>query len=367
MPKPIYHKQKIRKNNFTSIPLNGLTKNIHYITRKVLNLPSNHDITYHDLYILKKIFSKLMYGDGLSPKNIQNKFSIDIKSCLGVFMKRTLKIKSRNFSDAAKNYRKNIGDIPEKRRQYRLDANFKFSPYIYPNIPGYDLLLERGMYHPTKNPDGMTRDHILSIEYGYRNNIDPELLKHPANCQFLTMKENAAKGTKYGMIENELKERIKQWNYDNIKPANTSYKKLPKTEEQKIKISESLKGKRSLRKNIIPDIINILQIRKNYTYKGIGREFNIHYKTARKYINLAIEEMQSNPEKYGNYIAEYYDIKSDRLRIRKERTKQIEEYINSHEKYSITSISKALNIRKNTVRELIKMVPLPGFEPGRPI
>lgn len=61
---------------------------------------------------------------------------------------------------------------------------------------------------------GFCRDHIVGRRQGFENGIFPEILKHPENCQFLTISENSKKARKAANpieIEN-LFNRIKNYN-----------------------------------------------------------------------------------------------------------------------------------------------------------
>ena len=49
-------------------------------------------------------------------------------------------------------------------------------------------------YDDVANPLGCSRDHILSIVAGWNDGVPPQLLRHPANCRWITQEDNAAKG-----------------------------------------------------------------------------------------------------------------------------------------------------------------------------
>lgn len=51
-------------------------------------------------------------------------------------------------------------------------------------------------------------DHIVPIQYGYRNNISPELIGGKENLQILTRDENFKKGLK---ITDKAKELLNKW------------------------------------------------------------------------------------------------------------------------------------------------------------
>lgn len=107
---------------------------------------------------------------------------------------------------------------------YQDKCSFKFNIYQYPTIPGFPLLLTYGVYNHHNNKNGIVRDHIMSKEYGWRNNISPHIISHPANCQFITNLDNIKKGTASCISYQELEERIKLWDAQgyvhNIQPCN---------------------------------------------------------------------------------------------------------------------------------------------------
>ena len=104
----------------------------------------------------------------------------------------------------------------DAKQIYKVDCAFRFNIYQYLEIPGYALLLERGMYNHQHNPTGVVRDHIISKEYGWRHHIPAEVISHPANCQFITNQENVEKSADCHMTIQELMDRIKQWDQKGV-------------------------------------------------------------------------------------------------------------------------------------------------------
>ena len=94
---------------------------------------------------------------------------------------------------------------------YKDACAFKFSPYDYPAVLGYKLLLQHGIYNHHTNRQGVVRDHIVSKEYGWNNKISADVISHPANCQFITNVENCKKGAESHMSYSDLLERIEAW------------------------------------------------------------------------------------------------------------------------------------------------------------
>jgi len=52
---------------------------------------------------------------------------------------------------------------------------------------------------------------MVSVDYGWRNNIDPSIISHPANCKLLIHSDNFKKGTDCSISLEELQRRIAEW------------------------------------------------------------------------------------------------------------------------------------------------------------
>ena len=100
--------------------------------------------------------------------------------------------------------------------QYARSCKFTFSLSKYPTWFQYatELIAKHGWYSASNrknNLSGCSRDHLYSISEGFRNNIDPKLIAHPANCEIKLHKENQIKSTKSSISLSELCQRIKQF------------------------------------------------------------------------------------------------------------------------------------------------------------
>lgn len=101
---------------------------------------------------------------------------------------------------------------------YKKNCMFKFTVEDYPNE--FDMtLVETNGWHTcpgtkkgTKTENGVCRDHIVSVKFGFENNISPSIISHPANCQLLTVKENSRKCHRCDLSLEELLEKINAWN-----------------------------------------------------------------------------------------------------------------------------------------------------------
>ena len=75
------------------------------------------------------------------------------------------------------------------------------------------LLTNYGVFNAKYNTTGCVRDHLLSRRYGFDNNVDPEIISHPANCEIVLHSENIRRAnTNDNLITlEELLERIESW------------------------------------------------------------------------------------------------------------------------------------------------------------
>lgn len=110
--------------------------------------------------------------------------------------------------------------IKSIKEQYYSAARFKFNVYCYPDEFDLSLIEQHGWYTcpglkrkgQPKNTLGVSRDHIISVSYGFANNIDPKIISHPANCRIIPHSENKRKSTKCDLTVDQLLEKIKIWN-----------------------------------------------------------------------------------------------------------------------------------------------------------
>lgn len=107
-------------------------------------------------------------------------------------------------------YRSNTDDY----KKYRYQCSFKFGLNEYPGYFDLSNIKTLGIYKPTNrgdNPNGISRDHMISIKYGYEHNIDPYLISHPANCQLMTQTENIRKNKNCSITLQELYNRVERF------------------------------------------------------------------------------------------------------------------------------------------------------------
>jgi hypothetical protein len=97
---------------------------------------------------------------------------------------------------------------------YRLECSFSFSLQQFPDEFDFSLIEKYGWYSAKNrgnNLGGVSRDHIVSVKFGYDNGIDPKIISHPANCQLLIHNDNVSKNKKCGITLDELINKIKEW------------------------------------------------------------------------------------------------------------------------------------------------------------
>lgn len=210
------------------------------LCRQILNKDNTYLVTIDDFYQVKNILQNFI-NSGMSPNEINNLLNLRYAH-FGSFLKSSFSITLKTKKEATINYNKKIGRlITDEKVVYYKQCQFNFDPYRYDFIPGYSLLTEHGIYHPINNPNGACRDHILSKAFGWSNQIDPIIISHPANCQFLLNKDNIKKNSDSWISLADLQERISQWDSQQLSELN--FKKIPteKSVEHRTKLSEANK------------------------------------------------------------------------------------------------------------------------------
>lgn len=103
---------------------------------------------------------------------------------------------------------------------YHSKCKFDFNLKTYKDEFDFSIVKKYGWYSPTNknnNLNGISRDHIISISFGFENNIDPKLISHPANCKLMQQKMNSSKHKKCDLNINDLVIKINNWNNKYIK------------------------------------------------------------------------------------------------------------------------------------------------------
>ena len=116
-----------------------------------------------------------------------------------------------NINCKRKYERKNLNEY----QKYYKECQFEFNLSDYPNEFNFKLIEEYGWYRAKNHGDnlnGISRDHMISVKFGYENNISSEIIKHPANCQLMLHSENDKKNTNCSITIKELLLKINNWN-----------------------------------------------------------------------------------------------------------------------------------------------------------
>lgn len=124
------------------------------------------------------------------------------------------KFRKRKFCsyDCKRDYDKR--NMSEYQKYYR-ECQFNFSLNQYPEEFDFNLIEQYGWYQAKNhgnNLNGVSRDHMVSIKYGYEHNISSEIIKHPANCQLMIHNENISKHKNCSITIDELLIKIDIWN-----------------------------------------------------------------------------------------------------------------------------------------------------------
>lgn len=207
-----FYTEKRRINKF----LNGKIKNL-YCSKPCAFEAAKKPVKKHEPYYCEKcgkfVDSEQYYGSG--------RFCSELCSRSYASSFVSLEDKRKNFIPA-KEKRKEIQiqntKNKSKHERYYQDTKFNIPYKIWKYLPGWDLYLKYGIYNSKTNPDGVDRDHIVSRSYGWKHNIDPYLIKHPANCQFLQHSINRKKFTDCSLTVDELIERAQLFNETILDP-----------------------------------------------------------------------------------------------------------------------------------------------------
>jgi hypothetical protein len=150
----------------------------------------------------------------LKSKVTENEFNkIVYKTCklCGV---KTVKTKRRLYcSDECRKNSKRV-NVTEYN-QYKQDTKFNFNLSDFPYEFEFSLIEEYGWYKPVNrgnNLGGVSRDHIYSVNEGFKNKVDPKIISHPANCRLMVHSENISKNKKSDITIEELLIKIDNWN-----------------------------------------------------------------------------------------------------------------------------------------------------------
>lgn len=110
-------------------------------------------------------------------------------------------------------YIKNVG---RSLKTYRQECAFTFALNLYPEEFDFKLVEKFGWYAPKNsskpNLNGVSRDHMVSVKWGWEHKIDPKIISHPANCRLILQSNNSSKRDDCSISYEELLKRIEVWN-----------------------------------------------------------------------------------------------------------------------------------------------------------
>lgn len=116
----------------------------------------------------------------------------------------------RKYADKLRGRRKITEETKLAKIVYKEQCEFDLRGVV-DRVLGYDLLKMYGMFDIKRNRSGVVRDHRVSVDYGYRNNISPLVISHPANCRYITAEENSKKSSRCEISVEQLLEEIECW------------------------------------------------------------------------------------------------------------------------------------------------------------
>lgn len=108
----------------------------------------------------------------------------------------------------------NIEKIKLIKNIYKKQCSFRFALKDFPDEFDFDIIKENGWYkakNKGNNLLGVSRDHCLSINDGFKNKIDPYYISHPANCSLMKHSQNSSKCYNSSITLEGLKEKICKW------------------------------------------------------------------------------------------------------------------------------------------------------------
>lgn len=149
-----------------------------------------------------------------SPLTKDTQFKFCSTNCSAILsnQKRTTESRKKQRESLIKTLTENGTVRTDIKELYFLDCDFgKWPLEVWKQLPGFELLVQKGIWHPVKNPDGVVRDHIISKYFGWNNKIDPKYISHPANCRIIKNYENIKKGSKVDTNFDQLVENIKNY------------------------------------------------------------------------------------------------------------------------------------------------------------
>lgn len=171
--------------------------------------------------------NKILFSNGSAyrekcQKTLLEKYGVDNPAKNPEFYKKTVEKRKAAGSYV---YRKEMNSKSAnlKRKQTRIDKGYDIDPILKSDFEQYesevDRLTERNYkkYKKLINPANLKRgrvkdsyqlDHIFSKIDGFKNNISPDIVSHPANLRIISLKENISKSSRSDITIEKLLEKI---------------------------------------------------------------------------------------------------------------------------------------------------------------
>lgn len=207
------------------------TKNGRFCSRNCANSRGPRSELFKD-QVRKKLQGKkrpevgaILSGDNHPKRRGRNLPQIQIKECLhcNVFFKTS---KNSKFCSRIC-WQENVKMTRTAWENYSQACKFRFNVYDFPDYFELNLIEEYGWYKASNqgsNLDGISRDHMVSVRFGFENNVNPKVISHPANCKLVRHTENQRKRTRCTLTLEELYNRImefeSQWRNGNASGCN---------------------------------------------------------------------------------------------------------------------------------------------------
>lgn len=240
---------KLLKKPTKSIKRKSIT-NFHirskYIREAIENILNTDEMTEESLMKLKETLNYMISELNMSPNDIKKKYDLSVVNPTDMF-KNTLKIKIKSLKKAVNNYFiQNNMNLTDEKELYWKRCAFQFDPFVEPNIVGYDLLFTHSFTKSKSgyDPYALHRDHMISIFYGWKNNIPAEIISHPANCHIMTARENISKNNSISISVQDLKDRIANWGSSNLVDMKLNIISQPLSKSHRDNISMTLTGRK---------------------------------------------------------------------------------------------------------------------------
>lgn len=186
------HTNAARKSNGYTVTKETKTKIANTLTKYCKIFYCKKCNSLHSTKINAKECCKTKYTDVVDFSKI---YICKCKSCSISFANR----RKLQYCNKCREFSSN------KRSEYA----FNFNIFEYPELFDLEQLTTVGFYGPNGksgrwNPNGLSRDHRISIDCAIKNKYNTYYITHPLNCDLIPHTENNKKKTKSSITYDEL-------------------------------------------------------------------------------------------------------------------------------------------------------------------